>query len=248
MEILLLRHGKTKGNVERRYVGRTDEPLLKNETERLRASNAAFFIAENPHMGSVTGEEAAAKETDRPAAANGDSERIAASVFRPERIYVSPMLRCRQTAEAVFFEKDGQETEAPALIIKDGLRETDFGSFEYHNYEELNGRPDYQAWIDSGGLSDYPGGEPGHAFRERTRQAFYACLIDAVEADAERIAIVCHGGVIMSVLSGIMGEETFYEWQIKNGNGFFLHWDLKKKKNKLQWVGVPSIQKAFLKD
>lgn len=30
MELILIRHGKTKGNKERRYIGRTDEPLDEN--------------------------------------------------------------------------------------------------------------------------------------------------------------------------------------------------------------------------
>ena len=28
-KILLIRHGKTQGNLERRYIGRTDEPLCE---------------------------------------------------------------------------------------------------------------------------------------------------------------------------------------------------------------------------
>ena len=34
-EIVLIRHGVTKGNAERRYIGSTDESLLTKETERL---------------------------------------------------------------------------------------------------------------------------------------------------------------------------------------------------------------------
>jgi alpha-ribazole phosphatase len=36
MEILLMRHGRTLGNVERRYVGRTDEPLSPEGIEHAR--------------------------------------------------------------------------------------------------------------------------------------------------------------------------------------------------------------------
>lgn len=35
MKILLLRHGMTKGNLERKYIGTTDEGLLEQEKERL---------------------------------------------------------------------------------------------------------------------------------------------------------------------------------------------------------------------
>lgn len=41
MKIILLRHGRTQGNLLRRYIGgRTDEPLIPQERERLRALHA----------------------------------------------------------------------------------------------------------------------------------------------------------------------------------------------------------------
>jgi len=36
MEMVLIRHGKTRGNTENRYIGTTDEPLLASETGRLQ--------------------------------------------------------------------------------------------------------------------------------------------------------------------------------------------------------------------
>ena len=48
--------------------------------------------------------------------------------------------------------------------------------FEYRNYQELNGHPDYQAWIDSGGTIGFPGGEDQKAFCDRVQTAFEACI------------------------------------------------------------------------
>ena len=36
MEIILIRHGKTKGNLEKRYIGITDEPLTDEGAHELR--------------------------------------------------------------------------------------------------------------------------------------------------------------------------------------------------------------------
>ena len=36
MQILWIRHGQTQGNVERRYVGRTDEGLTADAKEKLK--------------------------------------------------------------------------------------------------------------------------------------------------------------------------------------------------------------------
>jgi len=40
MKVLLMRHGKTAGNLQRRYIGRTDEPLCPEGIAHLRATGA----------------------------------------------------------------------------------------------------------------------------------------------------------------------------------------------------------------
>ena len=128
------------------------------------------------------------------------------------RVYSSPLLRCRETAEILF---PGQ-----VLCVQEGLQETDFGDFEYKNYEELKENPAYQAWIDSGGQMTVPNGESGAGFRHRCCRAYEQCVRDAQEKGAQRIVIVCHGGTIMSVLERYgRPEKSFYEWQIANGCG-----------------------------
>lgn len=175
MEIILIRHGKTMGNLEGRYVGHTDEPLLDSSKEELLGSEYRSFC--------------------------------------PDIVYSSRLLRCRQTAEILF---PGREIQ-----IRDGLEETDFGEFEYKNYEELNGHPAYQAWLDSGGMLAFPGGESGTDFRERCCRAFVSCIQDAEKRGLEKIAIVAHGGTIMSIMEKY-GEPRadFYSWQVKNGQGY----------------------------
>ena len=87
-----------------------------------------------------------------------------------ELVYVSPMKRCRETASLIY----------PTLTQREEplLRECDFGDFENKNYLELNGNPDYQAWVDSGGTLPFPGGEkpggfsgtlPGGLFEDHER-------------------------------------------------------------------------------
>ena len=121
LEVLLLRHGQTQGNLEKRYIGKTDEPLLLDDTESMRKISALQKRLEQ--------------------------EGIAGS----QKLFVSPMLRCRQTAELLF---PGQEQ-----VVIDKLREMDFGRFEAKNYMELSADPAYQAWIDSDGRLPFPEGE-----------------------------------------------------------------------------------------
>ncbi len=44
MEVILLRHGKTAGNLAGRYIGRTDEPLCEAACRHLRESDP-FTVA-----------------------------------------------------------------------------------------------------------------------------------------------------------------------------------------------------------
>ena len=79
MEVILVRHGITQGNKEKRFVGRLDVPLAPEG-------------------------EAMARET-------------APLMPEVEHLYVSPMLRCRQTAELLW-------PGVPRTLVED-LRETD---------------------------------------------------------------------------------------------------------------------------
>lgn len=124
IELYLIRHGMTLGNVEHRYIGRqTDEPLSEDGRQQLEKRKDQWAQV--------------CRTWDMP------------------YVFVSPMLRCRQTAEILF-------PQIPQIEI-DPWREMDFGEFEGKNYAQLNGDPRYQAWIDSGGTLAFPGGESREA-------------------------------------------------------------------------------------
>ncbi len=177
--IYLIRHGKTKGNEEHRYVGKTDEDLLPEEGKRLR-------------------------DMTRPKA---------------ERIFTSPMKRCIQTAQTLY-------PNGKIQVVKE-FTECDFGEFEYKNYEELNGDPRYQKFIDSEGRTGFPGGETRETYTKRIVEAFAQWAkkecTDKKEFDEKRedIAIITHGGMIMAVLETFgVPKKDYYDWQVKNGEGY----------------------------
>ena len=90
------------------------------------------------------------------------------------------------------------------------LRECDFGKFENKNYHELSEVKEYQEWIDSNGTLPFPKGQ-------------------------KQIAIVVHGGTIMSILSHFaVPRGEYFKWQIGNGEFYELHiekevWKQKKE-------------------
>lgn len=175
MTVFLIRHGQTRGNLERRYIGSTDQRLCARGREALEAV--------------------------RPPAADA--------------LYVSPMLRCRETAAILY--PGAAQTAVP------GLRETDFGAFEGHTYEELKDSPAYQAWLDSAGQAAPPGGESREQVRRRVLAAFHT--VTAGHAPGERLALVVHGGTIMTLLEALEPGGQFYRWQAPNGGGFRCRWD-----------------------
>lgn len=184
MKVYLIRHGMTKGNRERRYVGVTDEELLPEAEEDLA-------LKKMPPV---------------------------------SRVYTSPKKRCLQTAAVLY----------PALlpVVVEELAECDFGAFEYRNYMELNGNPAYQRFIDTNGQSGFPGGEDRESFKVRSLKGFAKVLEKEREiGDFQDIAFVVHGGTIMAVLEELAKpRRDYYDWQVKNGEGFVAEvvWDADK--------------------
>jgi alpha-ribazole phosphatase len=73
MELLLIRHGETIGNLQKRYVGRTDEPLCEQGKEHARKQAHAWT-------------QVAGAKTSSPI----------------RQVHVSPLLRATQTAAILF--------------------------------------------------------------------------------------------------------------------------------------------------
>ncbi|MEG1560601.1 MAG: histidine phosphatase family protein [Clostridia bacterium] len=166
MKIWLIRHGETKGNSEKKYIGRTDEALNEKGIEQAKA----FFPP------------------------------------KINKLIISPMLRCRQTAKIIFPDVDN--------TVCNELRECDFGLFEGKNADELKKVEAYRAWVDDGCIGDIPCGENVEAFKKRCYDAFQSALIDA-EAD-ETFAFVIHGGCIMAILERYEGKRGYYDYHIGN--------------------------------
>ncbi|MCD8009918.1 MAG: histidine phosphatase family protein [Lachnospiraceae bacterium] len=128
---------------------------------------------------------------------------------RPDMVFTSPRLRCRETAELLY---PGIEP-----IVIDEFAECDFGTFEYRNYRELAGNPAYQAWIDSGGRIAFPGGEDRAQFQKRCLAGFRRVVEILTERGLSHAALVVHGGTIMAVMDRLScPHRDYYDWQCGN--------------------------------
>ena len=192
MKIHIVRHGKTSGNENGRYIGSTDEPLSPAGISELKKT---MSLAVYPVC---------------------------------DTVYTSPMLRCLQTADILY-------PDNPRVIIP-ALAEYHFGLFEGKNYNELNGTPEYQAFIDSGGKSPIPGAPPieeywadcALAFRDILEKAKAAIESDSIAKDIpvkNVIAIICHGGTIMAIMRYLYPQSDPYDYRTKNGGGYTIDYN-----------------------
>ena len=166
--VYFIRHGATAGNLERRYIGRTDEELCQLGIQQVRTLQ----------------------------------------VPRVDLLFVSPMIRTRQTAELLF---PGQSQS----IIED-LRETDFGSFEAKTADELADNAAYRAWVDANCEAPIPGGEAVREFKDRCVRAFLTAMEQV--PDGQTAAFVIHGGCIMAIMEALaVPKRGFYDYHIGNG-------------------------------
>lgn len=170
IRLFFIRHGATAGNVQKRYIGYTDEPLCE-----LGISQILSLREKN---------------------------------LKADRLFVSPMLRARQTADILFPQM--------GYTVVQGFRETNFGSFEGKSADELSDDLDYRAWVASSCNGQIPGGECTVDFKTRCCAAF--CEIMKTIDDGDNVAFIVHGGVIMAILEAFARPSRgFYDYHVDNG-------------------------------
>ena len=129
-----------------------------------------------------------------------------------ERLYSSPMLRCRQTGAVLYPDFE------PVMVEE--LKEYDFGSFENKTAAELESNPNFIPWT-SGRLSAPPGGEDNSGFIKRICVGFNKIVLDMIESGLTESAVIMHGGAIMMLLGvSAVPRHKPVEWTADNGRGY----------------------------
>ena len=131
---------------------------------------------------------------------------------RVDKVYSSPMLRCKQTAAILYPEKDVQ--------LVDNLREIDFGEFEGKTANELEHLPSYADWA-AGRITAAPGGEENTEFAKRLCVGLNEIVRDMMANGVEHSAVIMHGGAIMMLLASCaVPRKSMVEWTCPAGSGF----------------------------
>lgn len=209
MKIVFIRHGKTKGNMQAKYIGTTDEEICSEGAEEIMLHIGKYPKADivfvSPMKRCIQTAMLIYPELFK--ALNNDNKNS-------------------ENANIPVFESDMISNYKISIINE--FREIDFGEFEGKNYSELSGNPAYQEWIDSGGKNTFPNGESRECFSKRCvggfEKSIEKCRKLAKEGRLKEDAVVVfvvHGGTIMSVLEKYdTSGGDYFDYQCANGDGY----------------------------
>lgn len=141
--------------------------------------------------------------TDVPLSAEGidQAQRIAGwlKLLGIQKIYSSPLIRCRHTAEIISEELEMQDVE---LEIREDLHEVRAGEWEYLPFSDIKRdyTDIYKKRGENIGYYILPGGESFYQGGVR----FGKCLQKILKETDEDILVVAHGGVITAFLCQVL--------------------------------------------
>ncbi|MDX9916958.1 MAG: histidine phosphatase family protein [Gudongella sp.] len=162
--------------------------------------------------------------TDEPLSKNGIAHAKSIGMLEHiKHVYTSPMKRAIETAKICF----------PHAIMKriEDLKEIDFGDFEGRTADEMQNNHLYRRWVYENCETACPNGEDPTMFKLRVKSAFLFVVEDALTNNLNEIAIVAHGGTIMTIMSAFAGKsDCIYDWHVPNCGGYKIlidadHWN-----------------------
>lgn len=184
LELVLVRHGQTQWNVEHRYLGHTDLPLLPEAGEQLSQLKQ--------HLRQLT---------DKPAGSSGSFWRV----------FCSDLLRCRETLAYIAPQLE-KETVYDQRLREMNFGVFEGCTYEQLKDNDLYRRwiddpsqitpPEGESWAEFN--------ERLHSFLLDLGQAAEAAFSRTGKEITNRVLVVTHGGVIRHILAQLVPDVTFY--------------------------------------
>ena len=194
INLLLVRHGATSGNAEKRYIGKTDEPLSEAGSEKLRDFRAAgrySDVSASPQF-VFTSPMKRCVET--------------AQILFPD---VKPVAieNFRETDFGLFEGKNYDE-----LMADDELRT------EYQKWIDSGGKAAFPSGESSEAFIERTLQGFWSMMDLILKNCSECCCADLRGESVDVVAVI-HGGSIMAILSSLCGG-SFYDYQVENGGGY----------------------------
>ena len=132
-----------------------------------------------------------------------------------DAVFTSPLRRAVESAKIMFPQNE-------PIVIND-FTEYSFGEFEERTAEELKDNSDFLEWLRGDMNARPPFGESNAEFMHRVCAAFEKVVDGLIKTGTETSAIVCHAGVLMTILACYgLPEAPMAHWQMDAGYGFKL--------------------------
>lgn len=133
-----------------------------------------------------------------------------------DAVFSSPLKRCLDTVKEIYPDKEP--------IVLDELIEYDFGEFEGKTAEELQKDEDFAEWLSGTNPNKAaPFGDSQVRFNYRVCSCFEKIVDGVIRSGVDSVAVVTHGGVIMSIMAAYaLPEAPMHEWLTPNGCGYTL--------------------------
>lgn len=132
-----------------------------------------------------------------------------------DAVFTSPLRRAVESAKIMFPQNE-------PIVIND-FTEYSFGEFEERTAEELKDNSDFLEWLRGDMNARPPFGESNAEFMHRICAAFEKVVDGLIKTGTETSAIVCHAGVLMTILACYgLPEAPMAHWQMDAGYGFKL--------------------------
>ncbi|MBR2778791.1 MAG: histidine phosphatase family protein [Firmicutes bacterium] len=210
MKIYLIRHGKTPGNLENRYVGRTDESL---------SGQGAVELLEGVRNGRYPKWDRCTAIVSSPMKRCLETSALLFPGCRPE---IAENLReCDFGAfEYRNYHEMNHDPAYNAWVAGGGT-----GPFPGGEAPEAFRARSVQAFLEAMNNLSAPvagSNEPAEARQPAERLP-------------EQVIFVVHGGTIMAVMAALASpEKEYFEWQLPNGSGVVCDWDPAVRR--LRWI------------
>ncbi len=197
MKLLMIRHGATAGNLEKRYVGRTDEGLTEQVVADLTECAAEFRKLAGNAAVIVTSPMKRCLET--------------AEVLFPPKLYQNvPRIQ----------KEDLSECDCGKFEYKNFMELS--GDAEYQHFIDTLGKEGFPGGETTDAFKD----RTVKAFREVLKE-IPAQISPQGDRDDWTLVFVVHGGTIMAVMEAFSEEKKgYYDWQVGNGEGVIGEIDL----------------------
>lgn len=222
MELVMIRHGRTKGNTENRYIGTTDEPLLASEAERLLAKRETLEEMRMDHP-DILFASPMKRCVETAAILFPESEPVIVPDFRECDFGEFENKNYKELSGNVDYQRwidSGGRLPFPGGESMSSFQERVCRAFDRvvrEASEHLCGEAGR-----AGGASEYLCGETGRTGKA-SEEAQDRSISGTSGNPVIRAAMVVHGGTIMAVLEKYgYPRKSYFEWHVGNGDGFLL--------------------------